>query len=440
MMHRVRSSAKKKLCMPNKRVLIFLWVFLAGVITVQGQDKRKLTEVNADCSGIVDLLPKDTVFGPTDPPVGSGQKMEIQGEANSLYSFEKEHNTVWYRFKVPYDGTLSFDVLPVSLDDDYDFILYRFTGKNFCADVANGALKPVRSCISRNDKTLNSATGLKAGAEDEFVHSGPGPSYCKPLEVKANQIYVLVLDNVYPHGKGHTLKLHYRKPVSAQDTQSVVVTPVAERSSLAVTIVDKKTGGLIHANAQILNRKKSNSLVSKFDSTSSFTTELNLNGYYLLRVESANYFDGSREIKTTGSAENINIRIELDKIEVGQNVIFDNILFYGDASSFLPESTPALENLAGTMKKNPKLKIEIQGHVNCPQNWETCSTKKMQDFNMKLSLDRAEAVYEYLVDAGIDKSRMTYSGYGANRQLFPDARSEDQMKKNRRVEVVIVSN
>jgi outer membrane protein OmpA-like peptidoglycan-associated protein len=64
----------------------------------------------------------------------------------------------------------------------------------------------------------------------------------------------------------------------------------------------------------------------------------------------------------------------------------------------------------------------------------------MQEHNMQLSVNRAKAVYDYLEDKGIETNRMAYKGFGATKLLFPDARSEDRMKKNRRVEILIISN
>lgn len=407
---------------------------------LQAQDKRNLTPANADCSGIIDLLPKDTVFGPTTAPVGSGQLMEIQGEKNSLYSFEKEHNTVWYRFRVPVDCILSFDIIPQSTKDDYDFLLYRFTGKSFCSDVAAGKLKPVRSCISRFDPAVQSVTGLRVGAEDTLMHSGPGPSFVKPLEVKTGEIFVLVLDNVYPGGQGHTLKLHYRKKPQEQAQQNNTV-PVAEKTALGVTIVDKLNGVLLDANAKLFLKKKGNTApLAVFDSVSSFKTDLSPNTTYLLKIEKQGYFDYSKEIKTLTGSENLTMKAEMDRIIVGGNVVFENILFYGNEARILPGSEPALESLEGTMKKNPAMVIEIQGHVNCPQSWESCQTRKMNDFNMNLSKARAKAVYDYLVGQGVEATRMTYVGFGATQMLYPDARSEDKMEKNRRVEIRVVSN
>ena len=59
----------------------------------------------------------------------------------------------------------------------------------------------------------------------------------------------------------------------------------------------------------------------------------------------------------------------------------------------------------------------------------------MQEHNINLSVARAKAVYDYLTEEGIIPERMTYNGYGATRMLYPDARSEDKMKQNRRVEI-----
>lgn len=419
------------------RFFFLISLFLCFVVlTSTAQDKTKLTATNADCSGIIDLLANDTVFGPTTAPMGFGAEMEISGEKNSLSAFEKEHNTVWYRFRVPYNCVLTFDVIPLNKNDDYDFILYKFSGKNFCSDIINKSIKPVRTCISRFDPALGSCTGLKLDATDEFIHSGQGSSYCKALDVKKGEIYVLVLDNVYPNGSGHTVKIHYSKP--SVPVQQIIV---AEKTSLAVTIIDKETHDLVKATARIFNKKIKNSPAAfTYDSITSLTSSLNLNSSYTLKIEAPEYFDYSKEINTLASAENLNITAELDRIVVGKNVVFEDILFYGNEARFLPESVPVLENFASTMKKNPNLVIEIHGHVNCPTTWEYCQGSKIEELNMILSINRAKAVYDYLMETGVDPSRMKYIGFGATKMIFPDARSEEKMKQNRRVEVAIISN
>lgn len=428
-----------------KLFLLFTGLLFWSLFT-SAQSKTSLTEDNGDCSCIIDLLAADTVFGPTTAPVGPGKFIEISGEKNSLTSFEKEHHTVWYRFKVPYDATFTFEVIPQSIKDDYDFILYKYTGKNFCAEVTKKTTAPVRTCISRNDPKQGSCTGLKKGAEDDFIHSGPGASWCKPLPVKKGEVYVLVLDNVYPSGKGHTLKLHFSKkpaPVQPQVTEQVgpQVTVTPQQSKLILTIIDRTTKQPLKANVEIVTKKNPDGTpVFKVDSTNTAESALGLNTVYFVRTEAANYFGSVKEVKTTAVAREIALTIELDRIVAGKNVIFDNILFYGDQARFLPESTPSLQTLASTMNRNPKLVIEVQGHVNWPKMMSENNSPAMAEHNQELSEERAKAVVDYLRTNGVESRRMTWKGYGSTRMIYPDARSEEQMKQNRRVEIVIISN
>lgn len=80
------------------------------------------------------------------------------------------------------------------------------------------------------------------------------------------------------------------------------------------------------------------------------------------------------------------------------------------------------------MKKNPDIKIEIQGHT------DNVGTR---EHNMKLSENRAKAVYEYLVSRGIDKNRMTYKGYA---DLYPIDTNDtpEGRARNRRTQIKIL--
>lgn len=428
---------------------VFTTLFLCFLLVhIQAQNKYLIKPENADCSRPIEI--KDTLFGPTNAPAGYGSVMEISGSKNSLYEFEQEHNTVWYYFRIWSDCDICIDIVPVDPKDDYDFILYKYTDRNFCSDIKNKKIKPVRSCISRNDKSKGSKTGLSKTATDEFIHSGPGPSYSKYISVKKGEIYYLVVDNVYEGGSGHSIYLHYSnctKPVVSQEVKPKTntkenkekQTPVPENATVNINIIDKESGALLRANVQIFLRKKEgNEAVLSFDSIETCIARLALSSSYVIKVESNGYFDQAKDFKTSVSGENTTVTIEMSKIKVGQNVVFDNILFHGNTAEFLPVSTPSLESIANTLLKNPLMTIEIQGHVNCPTYWEDC--KKMKDQNMRLSEARAKAVFDYLTDAGIDPDRMTYIGFGDTKMLYPDARSEDKMEKNRRVEIVIKSN
>jgi len=417
-------------------------LFLLTAFTAFSQNQYQIKPENADCSKPIEI--KDTLFGPTNAPSGFGSVMEVSGDKHSLYAFEKEHNTVWYFFRAKNDCLLELDIVPVSINDDYDFVLYKYTDKNFCQDVADKKIQPVRTCISRNDKTNGSKTGLSAAATDEFIHSGPGASYSKAIAVRKGEVYYLCVDNVYPNGKGHTVILHYsgcKAPVAVQKTQSKTqvktTTTVAPKNTIVtLKVVDKDTQKPIKANLKIFDKNKNDTIpLFKYDSVATCKATLLPNVSYVVKSESGGYFDNARGIKTLATGDPITMKIDMSSIKVGQNVVFENILFYAGRADFLPASHAPLEVIAATMKRNPKLQIEIQGHVNCPSTVDGCD--KMQEANMELSVNRAKAVYDYLVKVGIIATRMTYKGFGATKMIYPDARSEDKMEKNRRVEIVV---
>lgn len=115
---------------------------------------------------------------------------------------------------------------------------------------------------------------------------------------------------------------------------------------------------------------------------------------------------------------------------VGKHINLEKIYF--DQSSYVlkPESYPQLEELTQVLKQNPNLKIEISGH-----------TDRIGDarLNLALSENRAKVVYSYLTEKGIDAKRLKYRGYGQTRPLTTNLKEEER-KKNRRVEVVILEN
>ncbi|WP_201982229.1 OmpA family protein [Hymenobacter rubidus] len=102
-------------------------------------------------------------------------------------------------------------------------------------------------------------------------------------------------------------------------------------------------------------------------------------------------------------------------------VVLPTVLFRVGTPELLPESGPALDQLATALKSRPTMKLQIAGHADRVGE---------PDKNQVLSEQRAEAVKAYLVKAGIAAERISTVGYGDTRPLYPspDAR-------NRRVEV-----
>lgn len=125
------------------------------------------------------------------------------------------------------------------------------------------------------------------------------------------------------------------------------------------------------------------------------------------------------------------LKDQIKSAKKGDIIKLENIYFFNNSAKVVPKSEPTLYDLLCVMVDNPKLKIEIQGHICCkmPNEYEVISTA------------RARAVYNYLIRGKIDRSRMSFKGYGVSRPVHKipekNALEEDE---NRRVEILIVEN
>lgn len=87
-----------------------------------------------------------------------------------------------------------------------------------------------------------------------------------------------------------------------------------------------------------------------------------------------------------------------------------------------------LDHIAAEMRKNPETTFVVDGYA---------SAEGPAKHNMKLSLNRANAVKRYMVSLGIDGSRLVVKGYGETNPVAPNS-TESGRERNRRVEVKLV--
>ncbi len=120
--------------------------------------------------------------------------------------------------------------------------------------------------------------------------------------------------------------------------------------------------------------------------------------------------------------------ILLRRPDIGTTFVLRNIFFDFDKSDLLSASYVELNNLIHYLKSNKTIIIEIGGHTD---------NKGTVAYNDKLSLERAEAVYNYLLSKDISKERLSYKGYG---EAFPIASNDNEegRAKNRRTEFKII--
>ncbi|MCX6232827.1 MAG: OmpA family protein [Bacteroidetes bacterium] len=93
----------------------------------------------------------------------------------------------------------------------------------------------------------------------------------------------------------------------------------------------------------------------------------------------------------------------------------------------LKPSYPILDQVAKIMKDNPSYKLIINGHTD---------NVGKADKNRELSEKRAASVKKYLLDKGVDDSRMKAAGFGDTMPVA-DNKTKEGQKQNRRVEFVV---
>ncbi len=406
--------------------IVFLFLFQMIITSGVAQVLYRVGPEHADCKNAIEIF--DTIYGPTTPPSGSGEVMEFNSHLSDPYSFQKEHNTVWYTFEVLRDCDLLLDIIPVAVEDDYDFILFRYQGPETCDLIRQRKIKPVRSCISRNDPSIGSRTGLSYDATEDFIHAGPGPSYARALPVEAGERYILVLDNVYPDGKGHTVHLKYR---NCRDKEPEVVEEPS--NFLNINVRDANSHDPVNAEIVLIKRSawRDEQPPRSWQDTSRMVIRLEQQTSYQVVVRAKGYIQFTTEIRTGSNFQTFFKTANLQKLVEGESVSFTNILFMGGSDKLLRESFPVLDNIAETMKDQPNISLKIIGHVNDPLNARSNSTPA---HNQSLSERRARSVYNYLVRRGVEPGRLSWKGVSNSQMVYPYATSEEQMQANRRVE------
>jgi outer membrane protein OmpA-like peptidoglycan-associated protein len=131
---------------------------------------------------------------------------------------------------------------------------------------------------------------------------------------------------------------------------------------------------------------------------------------------------------TVISKAQIQRSIRLEPIQIGSSLILDKIYFNSGRWNILPPSRAELARLIDFLELNPTVRIEISGHTDNTGN---------RAQKVKLSQYRALAVRKYLIEKGIEPTRMRAIGEGLKRPIASNNTSAGR-RKNRRVEFKVI--
>ena len=104
------------------------------------------------------------------------------------------------------------------------------------------------------------------------------------------------------------------------------------------------------------------------------------------------------------------------------------ILFNSGKSSFQKQTYPVLQAMSAILKEYPTAKFSLEGHTD---------SDGKDAMNQKLSEDRAAAVKNYLIEQGIEASRLSSKGFGESMPVDSNKTAKGKAN-NRRVEVKLV--
>lgn len=133
-------------------------------------------------------------------------------------------------------------------------------------------------------------------------------------------------------------------------------------------------------------------------------------------------------------AEKINEELDgvtIQRVEEGIAVSFDSgILFGFDSSTLQPEARENLEKLSEILNDDDETVLMVVGHTDSTGD---------EDYNMRLSEQRAQSAADYMTSQGLSESRVETEGRGETEPIA-DNSTEAGQQDNRRVEVAIYAS
>jgi len=337
------------------------------------------------------------------------------GSDNSFTSYPSlsvidSENTLWCSYIAPEAGSIKMNahvatgfVQMVIFEQDFDDI---------CGEISMGVAEIKRLMLSKD----NGNVGLRKEIDDSHLYS---------LHLDAGKkIYVLLATNAE---EKKTLDLNWEFTPDAVTTQKEIIVDRRDDDfapTLSFSIIDRDSklplvGALIiEGSREIQGMYTGSTFHFNITRNTDLVVSCDLEGYF--------FHDSVYEVS---SSEDQTINIELDRVVSGKSIKIEDIQFVPGTSEIMVSSEPKLGRLKDFLALNSDLQVEIQGHV--------FSIGDNSIAGQKISEARAKRVMKYLIDNGIDRSRLTAVGYGNTRPVYPEPLRTYQEQANRRVEILI---
>lgn len=313
------------------------------------------------------------------------------------------NNFIWMEYTPTHLG--EFQIETSTKLDTFLLFIFEASGDEFCDEIKAKKAKLV-TCEQRTSQDTSFQIYKALQNQNYVIALYAAKSKVDPIDVaiqytplnEKGQIFKdsLMLNLVF-HSDQPVLGIHFR--------DEITLYPVIARMYLsASSMID----GTYRASDILVNNQKRLKANIKVDAE----------GYYSKDIS------GHLILNTTHHDT-----IWLTPISRGSITKLDDLYFSGGLAVILEESIPRLKRLKDFLLLNPDISIEVQGHVN-DEGGNSVSS-------LRLSKKRAQKVVDYLINSGIDPSRLTAIGFGNSKPIFKSPVSDEEREANRRVEVKI---
>ena len=195
---------------------------------------------------------------------------------------------------------------------------------------------------------------------------------------------------------------------------------------------DRTTDAPVEADVELFDLATGRRATAAYSDpqTGEFLVCLPVGRDYALSASAEGYLFFSENYSIAGGTVDkpFELDVPLSQVKSGETIALRNIFFETARFDLLPASNAELDKITRLMNATPDLRIELGGHTD-----DVGDDKG----NMVLSEQRASAVRDRLIKAGIDGARITAKGYGESRPVATNE-TEEGRALNRRTEITVL--
>lgn len=138
---------------------------------------------------------------------------------------------------------------------------------------------------------------------------------------------------------------------------------------------------------------------------------------YVLMASAQGHLNQKQVLSTDNEEKSQVYYVDFSLPSISKPVLIENIFYDFDKATLRPESKEALDEMVKMLNDNPNVTIELAAHTD---------RKGSEQYNQNLAQRRAQSVVDYLIQAGIEKDRLTPIGYGKERPKVVNKKMHEQ--------------